>query len=149
MDVAGGERGGDHDGPEHRHARRRRRPAAAGLRRGGLTMLSCFSLALRERAGVRATAAAQRIRSGITALALPSPGGRGFLAVGVAVLLSLPAGAQTLRVRLSAETSSADPHHYALTPNTTLRAHIYDGLVSVDPELKIKPGLATSWERTD
>jgi peptide/nickel transport system substrate-binding protein len=71
-------------------------------------------------------------------------------AVVIASLLAAsPAGAQTLRIGLSAETSSADPHHYALTPNTTLRSHLYDGLVGVDPQLKIKPALATAWERSD
>ena len=64
------------------------------------------------------------------------------------LLLVLPAQAQTLRVGLSAETSSADPHHYGLTPNTTLRNHLFNGLTQVDAQLRVQPALAQSWERT-
>ncbi|UPG73257.1 ABC transporter substrate-binding protein [Roseomonas gilardii subsp. gilardii] len=60
-----------------------------------------------------------------------------------------PAEAPLLRIGLAAEPSAADPHHYALTPNSTLRAHLFDALTDVDAALKVVPGLATRWERTD
>jgi peptide/nickel transport system substrate-binding protein len=60
---------------------------------------------------------------------------------------ALPAGAQTLRVALSAETTSADPLNYALTPNNTLRQHIFEALVDLDADLTVQPGLAESWTR--
>lgn len=60
-----------------------------------------------------------------------------------------PVRAQTLRIATSAETSSADPHHYAAAPNSTLRGHLFDGLTRVDRELRVAPALAESWERRD
>lgn len=71
------------------------------------------------------------------------------LAALAAVSLAAPASAQTLRIGLSAQPSSADPHHYALTPNTTLRDHLYNGLTRVDAALKVQPALAAAWERRD
>jgi peptide/nickel transport system substrate-binding protein len=65
------------------------------------------------------------------------------------VALAAAADAQTLRIALSAQPSSADPHHYALTPNSTLRDHVYDGLTRVDAGLRVQPALAASWERRD
>ena len=65
------------------------------------------------------------------------------------LLAALPARAQTLRVALAAETNSADPHHYALAPNTTLRRHLFDALIRVDAQLRVTPGLAERWERSD
>jgi peptide/nickel transport system substrate-binding protein len=62
-------------------------------------------------------------------------------------LTSLPAAAQTLRIALSAETTSADPLNYALTPNNTLRQHVFEALVDMDAELAPQPGLAESWTR--
>jgi peptide/nickel transport system substrate-binding protein len=69
----------------------------------------------------------------------------------VAMLIAAPsiAQAQALRIALSAETTAADPHHYALTPNATLRNHVYDALTDVDAKLAVQPGLAESWERQD
>jgi len=60
-----------------------------------------------------------------------------------------PVAAQTLRVALAGETTAADPHNYALGPNSTLAHHVFDALTEVDAELKIGPGLATRWERQD
>jgi peptide/nickel transport system substrate-binding protein len=76
---------------------------------------------------------------------------RPFLALGLAgaIALSLPAAAQTLRIALSAQPTSADPHNYALTPNSTLRDHIFEGLTKVDGQLRVGPALATAWERRD
>ena len=72
-----------------------------------------------------------------------------MLVLALALSAASPAGSQTLRVGLSAEPSSADPHHYALTPNSTLRSHLFDGLTDVDARLRVGPGLAESWERED
>ena len=58
-----------------------------------------------------------------------------------------PAAAQTLRIAMAGETTSADPHQYGLTPNTTLRNHLFNGLTEVAPDLSVIPGLATRWER--
>ncbi|MFC0406853.1 ABC transporter substrate-binding protein [Roseomonas elaeocarpi] len=58
-----------------------------------------------------------------------------------------PAGAQTLRIALSAETTSADPLNYSLTPNNTLRQHVFEALVDLDADLTVRPALAESWTR--
>ena len=60
-----------------------------------------------------------------------------------------PAAAQTLRIAMSGETTSADPHNYSLTPNSTLQQHIFESLTAVDADLKVGPGLAERWERQD
>ncbi|WP_174242003.1 ABC transporter substrate-binding protein [Teichococcus oryzae] len=66
-----------------------------------------------------------------------------------ATLAGHSAAAQTLRIAMSGETTSADPHNYSLTPNTTLQQHIFEALTEVDADLKVRPGLATRWERLD
>jgi peptide/nickel transport system substrate-binding protein len=63
--------------------------------------------------------------------------------------LAPPATAQTLRVALSAGTTSADPLNYALTPNGTLRQHLFEALVGLDADLAVQPELAASWTRQD
>jgi len=67
----------------------------------------------------------------------------------LAAVLAAPAGAQTLRIAMSAEPTSADPQHYGFTPNNTLRGNVYDGLFNLDAKLKPLPGLAVSWSRSD
>ena len=57
------------------------------------------------------------------------------------------AAAQGLRIAMAGETTSADPHQYGLTPNTTLRGHLFDGLTETAADLSVSPGLANRWER--
>ena len=59
----------------------------------------------------------------------------------------LPASAQTLRYANQGDLKSLDP--YTLRETTTIahHAHIYEGLVTRDRDLKIIPALAESWER--
>lgn len=64
-------------------------------------------------------------------------------------LLTAPAAAQTLRVGMAAETSSADPHNYAMAPNSTLRDNLFEALTDTDPAGRVRPGLAESWSRDD
>ncbi|WP_424136464.1 ABC transporter substrate-binding protein [Roseomonas chloroacetimidivorans] len=71
-----------------------------------------------------------------------------FLAAAVAASAGAGgAAAQTLRIAMAGETTSADPHQYGLTPNTTLRAHIFNALTENAPDLSVMPGLATRWKR--
>lgn len=65
------------------------------------------------------------------------------------LLCAAPAAAQTLRIGMAAETSSADPHNYAMAPNSTLRDNIFEGLTAVDAKGAVIPGLALSWDRAD
>src|SRR5712671_5925101 len=57
-----------------------------------------------------------------------------------------PAWAQTLRYANQGELKSLDP--YTLKETTTIahHAHVYEGLVTRDKDLKIIPALAESWE---
>jgi peptide/nickel transport system substrate-binding protein len=63
--------------------------------------------------------------------------------------VSTPAVAQTLRVGMAAETDSADPHHFAMAPNSTLQRALYRSLTTDDAAGKLVPDLADHWERTD
>src|SRR5215813_5946552 len=58
----------------------------------------------------------------------------------------VPAGAQTLRYANQGDLKSLDP--YTLKESTTIahHAHIYEGLVTRDKQLKMVPALAESWE---
>jgi peptide/nickel transport system substrate-binding protein len=66
--------------------------------------------------------------------------------VGVVALAIAPASGQTLRYANQGELKSLDP--YTLKETTTIahHAHVYEGLVTRDKELKIAPALAESWE---
>ena len=59
------------------------------------------------------------------------------------------AGAQELKVGLSAEPSAMDPHFHNLTPNNSLTKHIFDRLTDQDENQLIQPALALSWRTTD
>ncbi|MBX6425965.1 MAG: ABC transporter substrate-binding protein [Variibacter sp.] len=77
---------------------------------------------------------------------------RGARSVAVAALAALwaaAAGAQELRIGLSAEPSSMDPHFHNLTPNNSLLKHIYDRLIEQDENQRLKPALALSWKAVD
>lgn len=58
------------------------------------------------------------------------------------------AGAQAaeLKIGLSAEPSSLDPHYHNLGPNNQIAYTIFDTLVLQDSSQKLTPGLATSWK---
>ena len=66
--------------------------------------------------------------------------------VSIVAFAFAPASAQTLRYANQGDLKSLDP--YTLRETTTIahHAHIYEGLVTRDRELKIIPALAESWE---
>ncbi|MBI0535169.1 ABC transporter substrate-binding protein [Roseomonas sp. KE2513] len=77
---------------------------------------------------------------------------RRIAALAFAAALALPTGAasaQGLRIAMAGETTSADPHQYGLTPNTTLRQHVFNALTETARDLSVIPGLAERWERED
>src|SRR5215475_12931794 len=59
------------------------------------------------------------------------------------------AGAQELKIGLSAEPSAMDPHFHNLTPNNSLTKHIFDRLTDQDENQLVRPALALSWRTTD
>ena len=66
--------------------------------------------------------------------------------VAVAAFAMSPASSQTLRYANQGDLKSLDP--YTLRETTTIahHAHVYEGLVTRDKNLKIVPALAESWE---
>ncbi len=60
-----------------------------------------------------------------------------------------PAGAVTLRWANDGDAISTDPYNFLETFALSLLGNVYDPLVRRDPDLKIVPGLAESWQQTD
>jgi peptide/nickel transport system substrate-binding protein len=53
--------------------------------------------------------------------------------------------AQDLRIGLSSNPQSADPHFFNNDAMSAMLSHVYETLITLDPETKLVPGLATSW----
>ena len=60
-----------------------------------------------------------------------------------------PATAAELRIGLSGEVTSLDPHFLAAQPNLTVARHVFESLTDVDPQTKLIPGLAERWRAID
>jgi peptide/nickel transport system substrate-binding protein len=71
----------------------------------------------------------------------------GLLAAGL--FLAQAAAAQELRIGISAEPSSADPHYHNLTPNNMLSRQVYEPLVGQNRSQALTPLLAESWKAID
>lgn len=68
-----------------------------------------------------------------------------LLAVAAAVAAA-PAHAQAeLKIGLSAEPTSLDPHYHNLIPNNQVTGHIFESLVETAPDFSMRPGLAESY----
>ena len=77
-----------------------------------------------------------------------------FRTAALAVALSgcaatLPAVAAELKIGLSSEVTTLDPHFFNSGPNIAFHHHLYDTLVDVDPEGRLIPALAESWRAID
>ncbi|ENO87087.1 ABC transporter substrate-binding protein [Thauera linaloolentis] len=57
----------------------------------------------------------------------------------------LPAWAADLRIGLSSDVTSLDPHFVNIAPNIAFSDHVFDTLVKSDAKGKLVPGLAESW----
>lgn len=55
------------------------------------------------------------------------------------------ASAAELRIALSADITSLDPHYLAAQPNINIGWHVFDALTRVDSRAKLIPGIAASW----
>lgn len=64
----------------------------------------------------------------------------------VLALGSAPVAAETLTWSTAADFSTLDPHAQSSTMNNLVLGQIYEPLVTRDDDLKLVPGLATSWE---
>ena len=70
--------------------------------------------------------------------------GAAMLAFGA--LASAPAVSEELRIGLSSEPTSIDPHFHNLTPNNSFAMHMFESLVKPDQKQTPTPGLAVSWK---
>jgi peptide/nickel transport system substrate-binding protein len=59
------------------------------------------------------------------------------------------AHAAELRIGLSADVTTIDPHFVAAQPNLTVQQHIFDGLIRIDERGRVVPGVALSWTTPD
>jgi peptide/nickel transport system substrate-binding protein len=59
------------------------------------------------------------------------------------------AQAADLRIGLSGDVTTMDPHFLASQPNLLVGYHVFDALVHVDERTQLIPGLATSWRAVD
>ncbi len=74
------------------------------------------------------------------------------LLIFTAIVLSITtstAPAAELRIGLSGEVTSLDPHFLAAQPNLTVGRHVFESLTDVDPQTKLIPGLAERWRTID
>lgn len=79
------------------------------------------------------------------------PGGRlewGWLLAVHLVLSGIAAHAAELRIGLSADVTTMDPHFVAAQPNLTAQQHVFDALVRTDERSRPVPGIAT-WRTPD
>jgi peptide/nickel transport system substrate-binding protein len=59
------------------------------------------------------------------------------------------AGAAALRLALSGDVTSLDPHFLNAAPNNTVARHVFESLVQVDADGQLQPALAESWRAVD
>jgi peptide/nickel transport system substrate-binding protein len=73
------------------------------------------------------------------------------LSLAVAGLMALTHAAQPadLKLGVSSEVTTLDPHYFHLTANTEIHKLIYSSLVTQDVDLSIIPDLAVSWKALD
>jgi len=73
---------------------------------------------------------------------------RSVAALTLPLLLVAAAGAAELRIGLSADVTTMDPHFIAAQPNLTAQHHVFDTLVRTDERSRPFPGIAT-WRTID
>jgi peptide/nickel transport system substrate-binding protein len=61
------------------------------------------------------------------------------------VLLAPAALAQEFKLAMSSPPTSLDPHFYNANSNSMVARHIFESLVTKDPDMRVVPGLAESW----
>jgi peptide/nickel transport system substrate-binding protein len=71
------------------------------------------------------------------------------LVYGLVWLLAGTAAAADLRIGMSADVTSIDPHFVNITPNNNVAWHLFEALTHVDEDARLVPGLAESWRAVD
>jgi peptide/nickel transport system substrate-binding protein len=64
----------------------------------------------------------------------------------VLAAFAVGAAAQELRIGMGADVTSMDPHFVNLFPNNNIAEHIFEKLITLDPDSRLIPGLAESWQ---
>src|SRR5947209_19748331 len=72
-----------------------------------------------------------------------------FAAAIAASSLAQPAAAATFRFAFQGDLKSLDPYSLNETFTHGMLGNVYEGLTKRDKDLKIIPGLATSWEQVE
>src|ERR1035437_2316523 len=77
-----------------------------------------------------------------------------WLRYGIAAVVALlcPPGsgrAADLTMGIAVSTEAMDPHFHQLASNMTVLSHVFEMLVAQDKDMKLTPGLATSWRVVD
>ena len=67
----------------------------------------------------------------------------------LAALAASAPRAADLRIGMSADVTSIDPHFVNITPNNNVAWHIFEALTHVDENVRLVPGLAESWRPVD
>jgi peptide/nickel transport system substrate-binding protein len=65
------------------------------------------------------------------------------------LLVAETVSAAELRIGMSADITSIDPHFVNITPNNNVAWHVFEALTHVDENARIVPGLAESWRALD
>lgn len=73
----------------------------------------------------------------------------GLILAAMTAGLPMTALAEDIRIAVRTETSSVDPHFSSSVVNIEMVLHIFEPLIKFDPEMKLIPGLATSWRALD
>ncbi|MGE0723657.1 MAG: ABC transporter substrate-binding protein [Alphaproteobacteria bacterium] len=72
-----------------------------------------------------------------------------LLAAAAVVALAASSDAKTFRFSTSGDVIGMDPHINNEGPTNAMKDNIYEGLVLRGPDLKVSPGLATSWTQVN
>ena len=64
-------------------------------------------------------------------------------------LLSFGTGAETITIATASDALTLDPIMLSETPTIAVQANIFEALVSMDTDMNVQPGLASSWEVED
>jgi peptide/nickel transport system substrate-binding protein len=68
------------------------------------------------------------------------------LLVGLSITVSPAAQSQELRIAMGADVTSMDPHYVNLFPNNNIAEHVFEKLITLDPDSRLIPGVAESWQ---
>jgi peptide/nickel transport system substrate-binding protein len=69
--------------------------------------------------------------------------------VAAAIPFAHAAKEREVSIGLQSPVTSMDPHYHNLSPNNSLLLHVYEPLILRDANMKLRPGLATSWRAVD